>query len=61
MPFHLISSSGTGSNIPTDNSDSDRFDDEVPLEDMMNATNIPISTSKKTLAGSSGLLIGEQN
>ena len=27
----------------------------------MNATNIPISTSKKTLAGSSGLFTGEQN
>ena len=61
MPSHLTSSSGTGSNIPTDDSDSDAFDDEVPPEDLMNATNIPISTSKKTLAGSSRRLTGEHN
>ena len=48
-------------NIPTDDSDSDTFDEEKPLEDLMNATNIPISTSKKTLAGSSRPLTGEQN
>ena len=61
MPSHLISSSGIGSNIPTDDSDPDSFDDEVPLEDLINATNISISTSKKTLAESSRLLTGEQN
>ena len=38
---------------PTDDSHSDSLDDEVPLEGLMNATNIPISTSKNTLAGSS--------
>ena len=57
----LISSSGIGSNIPTDDSDSDTFDDEVPLEYPINATNIPISSSKKILAGSSRPLTGEQN
>ena len=61
MPSHFISWRGTGSNILTDDSVSDTFDDEVPLEDLMNATNILISTSKKTLAGSSGPLTGEQN
>ena len=30
-------------------------------EDPMNATNIPISTSKKTFSGRSGPLTGEQN
>ena len=30
---HLISSSGTGSNIPTDDCESGTFDNEVPLED----------------------------
>ena len=33
-------------------------DDKLPLEDLINATNIPISTSKKTLAGSSRPLTG---
>ena len=63
MLSHLISSSGTCSNIPTDDSDSITFDDdnEVPLEDPMNAANIPISTSKKTFSGGSGPLTGEQN
>ena len=61
MPSHLISSSRTGSNIPTDDSDSDTFDDEVPVEDQINATNILVSSSIKTLAGSSRPLTGEQN
>ena len=61
MPSRFISVTGTGSNTSTDDSNSGTFDDEVPLEDLMNATNIPISTSKKTLAGSSGLFSGEQN
>ena len=65
MPSHLISSSGTGSivptddgdssetgsNVQTDDGDSDSSDDKVP----------PISTSKKTLAGSSRPLTEEQN
>ena len=38
---------------PTDDSHSDSLDDEVSLEGLMNATSIPISTSKNTLAGSS--------
>ena len=49
------------SNIPTNDSDSDTFDEEVPLKDLNNAINIPISTSKKTLAGSSRRLTGKQN
>ena len=61
MPSHLISSSRTGSNIPTDDSVSDTFDNEVPVEDQINATNIPVSSSIKTLAGSSRPLTGEQN
>ena len=63
MLSHLISSSGTGSNIATDGSDSNTLDDddEVTLEDLMNATNIPISTSKKSFSERSGLLTGEQN
>ena len=61
IPSHLISSSGTSSNIPTDDSNSDTFDEEERLEDLMNATNISISTSKKNLAGSSRPLTGEQN
>ena len=61
MLLHLISSSGTGSIILTDDRDSDRFDDELPLEDLMNATDIPVSTSKKTLAGSSRPVTGNQN
>ena len=61
MPWHLISWSETGTNFLTDDSDSDSFDDEVPLEDLMNATNISALTSKKTLAGSSRPLTGEQN
>ena len=61
MPSHLISSSGTGSNVPTDDSNSETFDDEVPLEDLTNATNISISNDKKTLAWSSRPLTREQN
>ena len=61
MPSHLISSSETSSNIPTDNDDLDTFDNEVPLEDLINATNIPTSTSRKTLAVSSRWLNVEQN
>ena len=59
----MISSSETGSNIPTDDSDSVTFDDddEVTLEDPMNATNIPILTSKKTFFGRNGPLTGEQS
>ena len=61
MPSHLISSSETSSNIPTDNDDLDIFDNEVPLEDLINATNIPTSTSKTTLAVSCRRLNVEQN
>ena len=61
MPSHLISSSRTGSNISTDDSVSDTFDNEVSVEDQINATNIPVSSSIKTLAGSSRPLTGEQN
>ena len=61
MPLHLISSSGTGSNNPTNDSYSDTFDDEVFSEDLMNATNIPILTRKKSLAGDSRPLTGMQN
>ena len=35
----LISSSGTSSNISTDNSDSDSTDDEVPLQDLSSTGN----------------------
>ena len=44
-PSHLTLSGESGSNVSIDDSDSDSFDDEVLLEDLMNATNIPISTS----------------
>ena len=61
MSSHLISSSGTGSNIQADDRNSDTFDDKVLLEDLRNTLNIPISTNKKSLAGSSRQLTGEQN
>ena len=58
IPSHFIASKRTGSNIPTDNSDSDTFDNEVSPENQVNAANIPVLTIKKTLAGCSRPLPG---
>ena len=55
-----MSSHQVGSNIPTDDCDSDSSDDELALQDWMNGTNIPTSTSKKAFAGSSRRLTGKQ-
>ena len=60
MPTLLISSSGTSSNISTDNSDSDSTDDEVPLQEL-NSTNVPVSTSRKPVAGSRKPFTEDQN
>lgn len=57
---HLISSKETGSNIPNIlENNSDLFDDEISLNDLIISTNILLSTRKTTL--SIPLLTKEQN
>ena len=48
ISLHLISSSGTGSDwsVGSNDSDSDAFDDEGALKNLMDATNVPISVCK---------------
>ena len=60
MASHLISSKETGSNIPNIlENNSDLFDDEISLNDLIISTNILLSTRKTTL--SIPLLTKEQN
>lgn len=48
---HLISSKETGSNIPNIlENNSDLFDDEISLNDLIISTNILLSTRKTTLS-----------